>query len=241
VAVVLDFIAPIVYFYTPGLGRSTLSDWDIDGIHISERCRLFMIVALGESILVTGATFGEMPYSAGVVAALVAAFIGTVTLWWVYFDRSADLGTEIIASSDEPGRLGRSAYTYFHIPMVAGIIVTAVGDELTIAHPMGHTNAAIAATVLGGPALFLAGHALFKYSLFGHLSNTRITAIIVLAAMIPVAYVVSPVVLSSMATLVIVGVVWADYRMLRQLTGASQPSAVPIGEVVSVLFSRDRP
>jgi low temperature requirement protein LtrA len=240
-AVIIDVLGPIVYFYTPGLGRSTFEDWSIDGFHIAERCRLFMIVALGESILVTGATFGEMRYSIGVVAALLAAFTGTVMLWWVYFDRTADLGTEVIASSEDPGRLGRSAYTYFHIPMVAGIIVTAVGDELTIAHPMGHTDAATAASVLGGPALFLAGHALFKYSLFGHISMSRLTAIIILAGMIPVAYVVSPVVLSTGTTVIIVGVVWSDIRHLRQLTGAGQPSAVPTRDVVTAMMSRDQP
>jgi low temperature requirement protein LtrA len=240
VAVILEVLGPIVYFYTPGLGRSTFEDWNIDGFHIAERCRLFMIVALGESILVTGATFGEMDFSAGVVAALLAAFTGTVMLWWVYFDRTADLGGEIIASSDEPGRLGRSAYTYFHIPMVAGIIVTAVGDELTIAHPTGHTDAATAVTVLGGPALFLAGHALFKWALFGHVSVSRALAIIVLAALLPIAYVVSPVVLSSAATLTIVGVVWADVRHLRQL-GIEQPATASVGEIVSTLMSQEQP
>jgi low temperature requirement protein LtrA len=240
VAVILDVLGPIVYFYTPGLGRSTIEDWNIDGFHIAERCRLFMIVALGESILVTGATFGEMDYSAGVVAALLAAFTGTVMLWWVYFDRTAELGSEVIAASDEPGRLGRSAYTYFHIPMVAGIIVTAVGDELTIAHPMGHTDTATAITVLGGPALFLAGHALFKLALFGHLSTSRLTAIAVLAALIPIAYLLSPVVLSSAASLVIVGVVGADIRYARRLGIYTAPTAAQVADGPSPLFSQEQ-
>ena len=61
------------------------------------------------------------------------------------------------ASSSDPGRLGRFAYTYLHIPMVAGIIVTAVGDELVIAHPFGHASPDTVATVLGGPALVPGG------------------------------------------------------------------------------------
>jgi low temperature requirement protein LtrA len=243
-AAIVDFLAPIVYFYTPGLGRSTLQDWTIDGQHIAERCRLFMIVALGESILVIGATFGEMRYSAWVVAALVAAFTGSVALWWVYFDRTADLGSEVIAASADPGRLGRSAYTYFHIPMVAGIIVTAVGDELTIAHPTGETDMATAITVLGGPALFLAGHALFKWSLVGRVSSSRVTAIAVLAALIPIAPIMSPVILSSAATLVVVGVVWADARHLRRVLSENQASVpleeIPVGDAFAISTSQEQ-
>jgi low temperature requirement protein LtrA len=239
-AVVVDFLGPIVFFYTPRLGRSTLQDWTIDGLHLAERCRLFMIVALGESILVTGATFGEMEYSAAVVAALLAAFTGSVALWWVYFDRSADLGSEVIATSDDPGRLGRSAYTYFHIPMVAGIIVTAVGDELTIAHPRGHTDMATAITVLGGPALFLAGHALFKWSLVGHISSSRVYAIAALTAFIPVAYVVSPVVLSSAATLTVGGVVVADTLYRRRMYSLEEYSMEPIDDTVPNLLSQEQ-
>ena len=76
---------------------------------------------------------------------------GSVALWWVYFDLSFDAAERTFESSSDPGRLGRFAYTYLHIPMVAGIIVTAVGDELVILHPFGHASPDIAATVLGGP------------------------------------------------------------------------------------------
>lgn len=76
----------------------------------------------------------------------------------------------MLARSADPGRLGRVAYTYFHLPMVAGIIVTAVGDDLTITDPGGDADAAATATVLGDPALFLAGHVLFKRALLGVLS-----------------------------------------------------------------------
>src|SRR5262245_45320063 len=57
VALLIEFFAPLVYFWCPGLGRSRTEEWDIDGNHLSERCALFVIIALGESLLVTGATF----------------------------------------------------------------------------------------------------------------------------------------------------------------------------------------
>ncbi|HKG24122.1 MAG TPA: low temperature requirement protein A, partial [Thermomicrobiales bacterium] len=120
VAVLIDNAAPICGFYAFRLGRSTTHDWMIAGTHLAERCQLFLIVALGESILVTGVTFGELEHTSPVAAALVVAFLGSVALWWVYFDRAAEAAGEVIARMTDPGRLGRSGYTYFHIPMVAG-------------------------------------------------------------------------------------------------------------------------
>ncbi len=113
-------------FYTPGLGRSTTREWDIEGGHFAERCQGFILIALGESIVVIGATLAllhrplALPHAdrAPTVAAFVVAFVGSAALWWLYFDRSADEGARLIAESDDPGRLGRSAYHLIHPIMV---------------------------------------------------------------------------------------------------------------------------
>lgn len=214
-AVIVDYLAPASGFFTPGLGRSTVRDWrTITGGHIAERCQQFILIALGESVLDTGATLGELTPSTVTVVAFVVAFIGNVALWWVYFYRSAEWGSERISSDREPGRLGRTAYTYFHLPMVAGIIVAAVAIELTISHPLAHGAVATAAVSLGGPALYLAGHALFKRAISGHLSWSRIIAIAALAAMIPVAA-VSPILLTSAAAgfIVVLVACWDTYAL----------------------------
>jgi low temperature requirement protein LtrA len=205
-AVVVDFLAPVCGFYVPLLGRSVTADWTIAGDHLAERCQLFMIIALGESILDTGSTLGTATPDAPTVTAFVLAFLGTVALWWVYFDRSAEDSSRAIAGSTDPGRLGRSAYTYFHLPMVAGVIATAVADEKVIAHPLGHGSAAVTATVLGGPALFLLGHLLFKRAVFRVLSWPRLVALALLAVLVPVGGVVSPLVLGGLVVLVVIGV-----------------------------------
>ncbi|HEX3588724.1 MAG TPA: low temperature requirement protein A [Pseudonocardiaceae bacterium] len=210
VAVLIDFVAPALGFAVPGLGRSTTREWNIAGDHLAERCQLFMIIALGESILDIGTTFGDGPMSAAKITAFVLAFLGTVALWWVYFDRSAEDSSKAIASSPDPGRLGRSAYTYFHLPMVAGVIVTAVADEQVIAHPTGHGSAAVTATVLGGPALYLFGHLLFKRAVFRLVSWPRLIALLVLAACIPLGAVLSPLALSGVSGAIVVAVVVAD-------------------------------
>lgn len=208
----IDLLGPIAGFYVPGLGRSTTHDWAISGEHMAERCQLFLIIALGESILVTGATFGELEWSGEVLVAFVVAFLGSVALWWVYFDRAAGDAEEAISRSDDPGRLGRNAYTYLHIPMVAGVIVTAVGDELAIAHPIGHASPEVLVTVLGGPALFLAGHALFKRAVFNVWSFPRLTAIVTLGLVAVIGRDWAPLALASAALIITAGVAWWDIR-----------------------------
>src|SRR5918995_6633510 len=124
-ALAVDYSGPVAGYWTPGLGRSRTEEWTIEGTHFAERCQLIVIVALGESILVTGTAFGEIEASTATVTAFVVAFVGSAALWWTYFARSAEISREIITTSEDPGRMARSAYTYFHLPMIAGIIAIA--------------------------------------------------------------------------------------------------------------------
>jgi low temperature requirement protein LtrA len=208
-ALAVDYSGPVVGYYIPGLGRSRTGEWTIEGGHFAERCQLFVIIALGESILVTGTTFAEIEASAVAVLAFVVAFLGSVALWWIYFSRSAEAAREVIASSEDPGRLGRSAYTYFHMPMIAGIIAIAAADELTVAHPGEPGTLASITLTLGGTALFLAGQAFFKWAVFGVLSWSRAVAVAALMALIPVGFAMPTLALSGAAGLIVVGLaVW---------------------------------
>jgi low temperature requirement protein LtrA len=208
-ALAVDYAGPVMRYRTPGLGSSRTQEWTIEGTHFAERCQLFIIIALGESILVTGTTFGQIEASAATVCAFVVAFLGSVALWWIYFARSAEEAREVFTSSEDPGRLGRSAYTYFHLPMVAGIIAVAAADELTVAHPGEPGTLASIALILGGTALFLAGHALFKWAVFGVLPRSRAVAVAALMALIPVGFAIPTLALSGAAGLIVVGLaVW---------------------------------
>jgi low temperature requirement protein LtrA len=120
----------------------------VDGHHMAERCSLFVIIALGESILVTGATAAAQPATMATMGAFVIAFLGSVAMWWIYFNIGAERGSHHIAHSDDPGRMARAVYTYFHIPIIAGIVVCAVADEITIAHPDGHVDLPHALVIL---------------------------------------------------------------------------------------------
>ena len=127
---------------------------------MAERGGLFIIIALGEGIIVTGATFAELePTVAEPSLPSSAPFVGSVAMWWIYFDVGARRGSELIEHDDRPGLIGRQAYTYGHIPIVAGIIVLAVADEQVLAHPTGHLEPFYIAALIGGALLFIGGTA----------------------------------------------------------------------------------
>ncbi len=223
-AVGVDILGGLAGFYTPGLGRSTTRDWAIEGNHFAERCQGFMLIALGESIAVTGAALSGARASAGRDAAFLAAFASTAGLWWLYFHRSAEEGARAVASSADPGRLGRSAYHLIHPVMVAGIIAVAAGERIALTRPGAVGEAPVSAMLLGGTALFLLGHAAFKQVIWGRVAWTRIAGVVALAALGAAAPQVSALALSACAALVVLAVAVAD-SLLPWGAGRVAPAA----------------
>ncbi len=203
-ALAIEYAGPAMYFAVPGLGRSTIADWNISGEHLAERCGLFIIVALGESILVSGTTFAHLPFTALNAAGFVVAFTGTVAMWWIYFNIGAERAAHVIAGAADPGRLARLAYTYIHIILVAGIILTAVGDEIILAHPLGHGDLKAAIGICGGPLLFLVGNLIFKRAVFGHIVASHVGGAAALAVLLAAGPFVPPLWLGAAAALVLV-------------------------------------
>ena len=192
---------------------------------MAERCGLFIIIALGESVLVTGSTFAKLQWDAAVVTAFVASFLGTVAMWWIYFAIGATRGSHQIAESDDPGRIAWVAYTVLHLPIVAGIVVVAVADELVLAHPAGHVDLATALAVLGGPALYFAGNALFKRASFPHVPLSHLVGLALLAALGALVPFVTPVLLSVATTAVLALVAVWEWISLRHSRASVAPAA----------------
>ena len=208
-ALAIDTNSPTFGFYVPGLGRSTTADWDVEGGHLAERCALFVIIALGESILITGATAAELKATVINDAAFANAFIGSVAMWLVYFNIGAERSSRVFAAADDPGRLARTGYTYLHIPIVAGIIVAAVADELVLHHPGGHTDIATATVILGGPTLYLAGNLMFKRLSAPYWPLSHLIGLGLLALLIAAVSAASPLALAGATTAVLILVaVW---------------------------------
>src|SRR4051794_4258627 len=214
IALGIEYISPAVRFWIPGYGASSMADWVVEGGHMAERCAGFIIIALGESIVVTGATFGDLNWTTENVLAFVSAFVGCLAMWWIYFHKGAEAGSEQISKSSEPGRLARLAYTYLHMPIVAGIIVAAVADELVLKHPSGHSDLKTVISAIGGPLLFLFGTILFKHSFRGFLQLSHGVGIVALCVLAWFASELSPLVLSILTTsIMIVVAVWESISL----------------------------
>lgn len=223
VALAIEYSGPAMRFRTPGLGASTIQEWAVEGGHMAERCALFIIIALGESIVVTGATFSEAAWTTPTVAAFIVALVGSIAMWWVYFHIGAEAGSEHISHAKDSGRLARLAYTYIHLPIVAGIVVSAVGDELLLAHPIGHTGAKEMLSMIGGPLLYLAGVILFKRSIRGHLQLSHLVGIGLLVILIPFAHMLSPLALSAATTVIMLIVAAWEAISLGSRKDATKP------------------
>jgi len=181
-AVLCEYVSPMFGFALPGLGRSSTRDWTIEGGHLAERCQLFVIVALGESILVTGATLAQAADWGGDTAqAFALAFATSLILWWIYFDTSSRDASHRIAHAEDPGGMG-ALFHYLHVLIVGSVIVVAVGCELLMAHPHEHVGIKHVAATLGGPGLYLLGNALFRRVVYGRVPASHIAGLLGLAA-----------------------------------------------------------
>jgi low temperature requirement protein LtrA len=155
----LDLAAPLARYWLPRVGSTPMSQWEVDGRHFAERFQLFVIIALGESIVLAGVTASGIELNGPVIVALSVAFLASTALWWLYFGQLATAVALRISGSPahESGQIGRDVYTYLHLPIIAGIVLVAVGVELVIAHPGDELHTVGALVTLDGPALYLVG------------------------------------------------------------------------------------
>ncbi len=176
-ALLIDFVAPIVGYWTPGRGRSGTTDYPVDGGHFAERFQSFIIIVLGESIIVTGAAASARGLSSSSAFALAIAFLITGGLWWLYFGVVAENSKQHIANAEDPAVLARDAYTYLHLPIVAGVIMVAVGDDFLVSDANASLSTAGLIMLVGGPALFLAGENAFRLRMIGSIGSKRAVAV----------------------------------------------------------------
>jgi low temperature requirement protein LtrA len=194
----------------PGRGRRIdLEHTEIAAGHLIERFRLFFIIALGETVLVTGAAFTGEPFELDRLLAMVIAFTGTVALWWCYFQRAEAVGAEAAETADDAGAIGWEG-TWTLTLIVVALIGIAVGDELAIAHPDDEATLGFTILTFGGPALFLLAQVFFLRDVIGHVPRSRplgLGALAILAiATAPLALIVG----IAASTAVLVAVAIAD-------------------------------
>jgi len=163
--------------------------WRLMPAHFAERHGLIVIIALGESIVAIGVGASHT-LSLGIGAAAVLGVALTAAMWWTYFDVVAIVAGRRLADA-EPGRvqneMARDSYSYMHLVMVAGIVLVAFGLKTTIGRHGDHLHAVPAFALLGGLAIYLLGHVIFRYRHVHTISRRRLLTAIVLLILVPVA------------------------------------------------------
>lgn len=204
-ALAVELLGTVLGYPVPRFGRVLLGAWDLSGPHIAERTALFVLIALGEGILVTGFAFVAAESSPEGIIAMATAFVAAAAMWWIYFDHGERIGAEAIEASDEPARLARTAYTWIHLAIIGGIVLLSVGDKESLGKPHEY-GFAVAVTVLGGPLLFLVGTVLFRRVLEDRWARSQIAGVVVLVGLATVSVFFDALALSVAAALVLVGV-----------------------------------
>jgi low temperature requirement protein LtrA len=180
VALALDYLGPVVI----GVGRG----WRIAPEHFAERHGLIILIALGESLIAIGVGAG-FELDAGVIAAAALGIVVVSALWWLYFDVAAIIARNRLmqATRLELHRLALHAYSYLHLPMIAGTVLFALGLKTTLDHVGEPLDTVPAVGLCGGAALYLLGHIAFLFRATGYVFRRRTIALIALLALIPFA------------------------------------------------------
>lgn len=215
-AIAIELASPAFGFWTPGLGRSQSTDWNIAGEHLAERCGLFVIIALGESVLITGSTFAGSRWTAEIAAAFVVSLTGSIAMWWVYFHVGAKQATHVIETAENPGRFARLAYTYIHAVIIGGIMLGAAADEILLEHPDGRPDGAEAPVLVGGPAVFLAGCTLFKWATTDQAPLSHRIGLAALVAVLAFSLVLPRLAVSALAVAALIAVAVLESRWTSQ-------------------------
>jgi low temperature requirement protein LtrA len=179
-AIVLDMSGPL-FFGQDG--------WKLVPGHFAERHGLIVLIALGESIVAIGVG-AEHGVDAGVVAAAVLGVAVAAGMWWLYFDVVAIVAARRLARAEvgrEQNEMARDSYSYLHFPMVAGIVLLALGLKKTLGHVEDPLKLVPAFALLGGVAVYLLAHVAFRYRHIHTLNRRRLFGAAVLLALIPVA------------------------------------------------------
>jgi low temperature requirement protein LtrA len=163
------------------------SGWRLAPGHFAERHGLIVIIALGESIVAIGAGAGAH-VDAGIVAAAVLGIVVAAALWWLYFDVVAPISTRRLVEAPEGAvrnRMARDSFSYLHFPMVAGIVLVALGMKKALGHVGDPLQLVPAFALLGGAALYLLAHVAFRLRNVHTLNRRRLGLALVLLAVVP--------------------------------------------------------
>jgi low temperature requirement protein LtrA len=170
-----------------GLILRGVEGWNVTPSHFAERHGLIIIIALGESIVSLGVGAGRLTLGVGEITGALLGMAVAAALWWAYFDIVALVGERRLRRADHHDQvlIARDSYTYLHMPMVAGVILFAIGVKITLPALSAHLALVPATALCGGVALYLIALSVFKRRNIGSYNRQRLVAAAVLLALIP--------------------------------------------------------
>jgi low temperature requirement protein LtrA len=205
-ALALDMAGPL-FFGVEG--------WSLVPGHFAERHGLIVLIAIGESIVALGAG-AHAHLDAGLITAAVLGVAVAAALWWLYFDVVAIVATRRLARAPigrVQNAMARDAYSFLHLPMVAGVVLLALGMKKTLAHVDHHLDIVPATALFGGVAVYLLAHVAFRWRNLHTLNRQRLITAAVLTALIPLVVAIDA--LAAVALLAAILVTLIAYEAVR--------------------------
>jgi low temperature requirement protein LtrA len=180
VAITIDWLAPVI---------GGMSGWSIHPAHFAERYGLIIIIALGESIVAIGLGLSGASLDAEQLAAAALGLLLAGSLWWAYFDVVALVAQRKLSSTSGTAQavLARNSYSYLHFPMIAGIVLMALGVKKVVGQVSDPLETVPAVALCGGVAIYLFGHIAVRFSNVRTLNRQRTAAAMLCIALIPLA------------------------------------------------------
>lgn len=221
VALLIEYLSPVARFWVPRLGASPRETLDISGEHMAERCALFVILCLGETILTTGRNAAEHMQTELSFAVFCSAFLTTGFMWWIYFHHGQQKAADKAETTSAPETVAHGLFTYGHLPIVAGIILTAVGEDFSLSHPEEQGSLKNALAILGGPLLFLIGNTWLKLTAARKLPLSHLAGIAILIAATVFLPLQQNFTLQMVSTATLLMVALREYFALRKASAAT--------------------
>jgi low temperature requirement protein LtrA len=180
-------VAALIDLSTPTVLRPQLRRMHLDAGHLAERFGLFVLIALGESVVAVGTAAGVEELTVTQGFAVAAAFVLSCGLWWVYFHFAADAMRHAMATAKVQLDITRLVLSYGHLAFIAAIIFIAVGLHESILEPSHHLSWSFTGLLVGGTALYLASFGFTRWAMFRLMSWTRLTAAAAVLVLLPIA------------------------------------------------------
>ncbi len=209
--------AALLDLASPTLFRFKMRGMHLDAAHFAERFGLFVLIALGESVVAVGTSTDVEHLGVAEAGAVSAAFVLSCGLWWVYFQFAADAVRHALATATVQIDIARLVLSYGHLVFIASVIVVSVGMHDSVAHPAEHLGWAVTGLLYGGAAAYLATFGFTRWVMFRLVSWTRLSAAALVLLLLPAVHGLPSLAALVLLAAVLVGLNVVEWRMVDRI------------------------